>query len=234
MPSAATIPESIPTAYPNPALTSMLHSDPYNDLTAHHNVAYSIPHQATDFHTMTHQSGMLLNPPLAQAPLMSLQPVQPVQPYPSEDNGRKRSREQETLDPGDNSDSDHLEEAYIDDEENVNLQRLQLQQGEMPSLSGHPMAPFSAHDESALVPQLMMPHYPTKIHKIGTSRPRKRQSPSPASGNSQPSIDSGGGSGTSKKRSGMSLVERIWHGIYEGTKLAKQFRGDIGADVCHT
>ncbi|RPB27456.1 SET domain-containing protein [Terfezia boudieri ATCC MYA-4762] len=68
-----------------------------------------------------------------------------------------------------------------------------------------------------------------KVHKIGTSRPRKKASPSPASSSTHPGVE-GGGTAT-KKRSGISLVERIWHGIYEGTKLAKQFHGDIGLDA---
>jgi len=222
--------EPIPSPYPNPSLTSPLHADPYSTLAGNHNINFPLPHQGGDFHVMAHQNAMLLSPHMGQPPILGLQSVSP---FSSEDSGRKRSREREALDPGENSDSDHLEEGYIEDEADVNMQRLHLQTSEIPLVPGQRLASFPTHKETPqLQPSLTIPSYPTKVHKIGTSRPRKKQSPSPASSSTHPGVDSGGTA--AKKRSGISLVERIWHGIYEGTKLAKQFRGEIGLDVCHT
>ena len=173
---------------------------------------------------------MLMSPHIAQPPILGLQSVTS---FSSEDSGRKRSREQETFDPGENSDSDHLEEGYIEDEANVNMQRLHLQTAELPSVPGQRLISFPTHEETPQLPlSLTIPSYPMRVHKIGTSRPRKKQSPAPASSSTHPGVDSGGTA--AKKRSGISLVERIWHGIYEGTKLGKQFRGGIGLDVCRT
>lgn len=179
---------------------------------------------------MAHQNAMLLSPHIGQPPILSLQSVSS---FSSEDSGRKRSREREALDPGENSDSDHLEEGYIEDEANMNMQHLHLHTADMSPIPGQRLASFPTHEETAqLPPNLTIPSYSMKIHKIGTSRPRKKQSPSPSSSSTHPGVDSGGT--VAKKRSGISLVERIWHGIYEGMKLAKQFRGEIGLDVCHT
>ncbi|KAF8428218.1 hypothetical protein EV426DRAFT_332991 [Tirmania nivea] len=220
-------PESIPSPYLNPSLTSPLQADPYSTLASNHNVNFPLPHQGGDFHVMAHQNAILLNSHIGQSPILSLQSVSS---FSSEDNGRKRSREQEALDAGEDSDSDHLEEGYIEDEANVDMQQLHLHTAEMPSVPRQRLASFHTHEETSQIPpSLTIPSYPMKVNKIGTSRPRKKHSPSPASSSTHPGVDNG--STAAKKRSGISLVQRIWHGIYEGTKLAKQFRGEIGLDI---
>lgn len=205
--------------------------DPYHSLTTDHNVNYSMPQQGGDFHAIAHQNVMMMNPHVGQNTLMGLPPVSSS--FSSEDSGRKRSREREVLDSAENSDSDHLEESYVEDDDNVNLQQLYLHAGELQPIPGQRLTGVPQIDDVALqTPKLNISPYPMKFHKIGTSRPRKKQSPSPASSKAAPGVDSGGS--TTRKKSGMTLVERVWHGIYEGTKLAKQFRGGIGLDVCHT
>jgi len=222
--------ESIPAPYPNPSLTSPLHADPYSTLAGHHSVNFPLAHQGDEFHVMAHPNAMLLSSHIGQPSIIGLQSVSA---FPPEESGRKRLREREALDPGENSDNDHLEEGYIEDEANVNIQRLHLHTAEMPPIPGQRLASFPTHEETPqLSPSLTVHSYTVKTHKIGTSRPRKKQPLSPASSSTHPGVDSGGTA--TKKKTGISLVERIWHGIYEGTKLAKQFRGEIGLDVCHT
>ena len=189
-------------------------------------VSYSLSEQVSNFSGIAHHNTMLLSPQLDQSSYVS---VQSVSPFPSEESVRKRFRESTTLS-SDDSNSDELEGTYID-EENVSVPRLQLHVGEIHPAPEHGQTSLQAHDEASyLTPHFAASAYPLKVHKIGTSRPRKKQSPAagPALG-LQFGLDSGGAGG--KKRSVISLVERVWHGIYEGTKLSKQFRGNIGLDV---
>lgn len=225
--------ESLPTTAPlstasflNPTVASTI-SHQFGPLASTPEVSYSLSQQVSNFSAIAHHNPMLLSPQLDQSPYVGLQSVSP---FPSEESVRKRFRESTTLG-SDDSNSDQLEGAYIN-EENVSVPRLQLHVGEMHPVPGHGQTSLQAHDEAPyLTPHFAIPEYPLKVHKIGTSRPRKKQSPAAGSASGlQFGVDSGGTGG--KKRSVISLVERIWHGIYEGTKLSKQFRGEIGLGVC--
>ncbi|KAF8472705.1 hypothetical protein BDZ91DRAFT_790552 [Kalaharituber pfeilii] len=176
--------------------------------------------------------GQLSHDQLHQGQLMGAHSI-PL--YTPEDSGRKRTREQGEVAMEEDSDSE-VEESYIDSvEENLNIQRLQLHTtteirppGGSRSSSSQMLTPTPPHES---VPQsltnLNMATYPSKGNRIGSSRPRKRLSPSSPSGSHFGDTSSP----TSKRKSGMSLVERVWRGIYEGTKLSKQLNGEIGMDI---
>ena len=221
-----TAPSITTSSFLNPTVASTIPHQ-FAPLVPTSDVSYSLSQQVSNFSAIHHNT-MLLSPQLDQSPYVG---IQSVSPFPSaEDSVRKRFRESTALN-SDDSNSDQLEGAYID-EENVSVPRLQLHVGDIHPVPGHGQTSLQAHDEASyLTPHFVVPAYPLKSHKIGTSRPRKKQSPAVGSASGlQFGVDNGG-TGV-KKRSVISLVERIWHGIYNGTKLSKQFRGEIGLGVC--
>ena len=218
-PSGLDTPESISTSYSNSTLTSSnLHSATYSPLSINPNVDFSIQHGAS-FHALPYHKPVTMSPSLHSS-------------FAHEDqSGRKRSRGSNDVD---ETDTDQLDELYIDEEEDINLQRLQLHTGDLRPVPHQQYIPYSSQEGVPHMQQnMVLPSYPPKVHKIGTSRPRKKQSPcSPASSSGMQIVaEIGSESSTTKRKTGMSLVERVWHGIYEGTKLSKQFGGDIGLDV---